>query len=222
MVAAGSGSRLGAAVPKALVELDGVSLVRRCVDNLASAGVGHVVVMIPMGQQAAFEAALEGASIPVMCVIGGVRRQDSVRLGVAAIEPDNDETVVLVHDAARPLVRGDVVERVVDAVESGADAVVPTLPVVDSIRLATSGISQVVDRSHLRAVQTPQGFRLGTLRDAHRHIDDQGLEVTDDAAACEAIGVPVVLVDGHRHTLKVTEPVDLLVAQAILAGEEHP
>ncbi|MGV8845207.1 2-C-methyl-D-erythritol 4-phosphate cytidylyltransferase [Tessaracoccus sp.] len=219
VVAAGSGSRLGATLPKALVELDGTSLVRRCVDNLALAGVEQVVVTIPEGYQSQFDAALEDVRVDVFCVVGGARRQDSVRLGLQALSTTDPDTIVLVHDAARPLVPAGVVGRVVGAIRSGARAVVPTLPVVDSIREVTNGTSVVVERSRLRTVQTPQGFRLGALINAHRHVDDHGIEVTDDAGACEAHGVPVVLVEGHRHGLKITEPIDLLLAGAILATE---
>lgn len=222
MVAAGSGSRLGAAVPKAMVELKGTSLVRRCVDNLARAGVQRVVVTVPAGQLVVFEAALAGTDVPTICVPGGARRQDSVLLGLAALGTVSENAIALVHDAARPLVPPQVVDRVVAAVTAGAEAVVPALPVVDSMREGTAEASKVVDRSRLRAVQTPQGFKLGTLRRAHHHIDDQGIEVTDDAAACEAIGVPVRLVDGHRHLIKITEPIDLLLAESILAGEGVP
>ncbi len=221
VVAAGSGSRLGATLPKALVELDGTSLVRRCLDNLALAGVEQVVVTIPEGYRSQFDAALAGLAIDARCVVGGARRQDSVRLGLQALATTGSDAFVLVHDAARPLVPAEVVGRVVGALRSGARAVVPTLPVVDSIREVTDEASVVVDRSRLRTVQTPQGFHLGTLIDAHRHVDEHGIEVTDDAAACEAHGVPVVLVEGHRHALKITEPIDLLLAGAILATEGH-
>ncbi len=218
MVAAGSGSRLGAILPKALVELNGTSLVRRCIDGLGAAGVNRVVVTVPDGHQQAFEDALIGASVPVQCVTGGPRRQDSVRLALAALAGEGDEAMVLVHDAARPLVPPGVVLRVVAALLGGAEAVVPTVPVIDSIREGSAMSSVVVDRSRLRAVQTPQGFRLGALSAAHLHVHDTGVEVTDDASVCEALGARVVLVEGHRHSLKITEPVDMLLAGAILAA----
>ncbi len=218
MVAAGSGSRLGASVPKALVELDGTTLVRRCIDFLADAGVHRAVVTIPTGMQETFDDALSGARIPVCCVVGGDRRQDSVRQAITLLEDEHSATIVLVHDAARPLVPSEVVDRVVAAVARGADAVVPTVPVVDSVREVFPGGSAVVDRSRLRAVQTPQGFRLGVLTDAHRHVEDGGIDVTDDAAACERMGVGVFLVEGHSHGFKITEPIDMLLAESILAA----
>ena len=217
MVAAGSGSRLGASVPKALVELHGTTLVRRSIDALADAGVHKAVVTIPAGLQQTFDDVLSGSPIPVRCVLGGDRRQDSVRRALTLLREEDAATIVLVHDAARPLVPPAVVHRVVAAVAGGADAVVPTVPLIDSVRRVFPGGSAVVDRSHLRAVQTPQGFRLSVLTAAHAHVEDDALDVTDDAAACETMGVGVVLVEGHRHGFKITEPVDMLLAESVLA-----
>ena len=213
MVAAGSGSRLGAALPKALVELEGVALVRRSVEALREAGVAVVVVTIPVGFLPLFEAALQG--LPVTFVPGGATRQDSVRAGLAALTAP-DDAVVLVHDAARALVPAAVVRAVADAVLAGADAVIPVVPVIDSIRRVEGEDSHIVDRSPLRAVQTPQGARLATLRTAHDRIAEEGVQVTDDAAVCEHLGMHVVLVNGHRDSLKITEPVDLILASALL------
>ena len=199
--------------------LAGVTLVRRCVDNFAAAGIERIVVTIPDGEHATFDAALDGAVGRVECVVGGHRRQDSVRLALDSLAGLEESTIVVVHDAARPLVPAAVVDRVVNAVRAGAGAVLPALPVVDSIRQASHGSSVVVDRAGLRAVQTPQGFRFGTLRTAHDHVEALGIDVTDDAAACEIMGVPVVLVDGDRRALKITEAIDLLLAEAILSAE---
>jgi 2-C-methyl-D-erythritol 4-phosphate cytidylyltransferase len=119
--------------------------------------------------------------------------------------------VVLVHDGARPLADTALFSRVIAAVRAGADAVVPVVPVVDTIRSLDGG---AVDRSRLVAVQTPQGFRAEALRAAHRG----GGEATDDATLVEAIGGKVVLVDGDRRNLKITEPDDLVVARALAGG----
>ena len=219
MVAAGSGVRLGEPIPKALVSLAGTSLVRRSVDALALAGVERVLVTIPPGEEAAFADALEGAPIPVLCVAGGERRQDSVRLGLAALPSLPGTAGVLVHDAARPLITSSVVSRVIEALRGGALAVVPTVAVVDSIRQTIGESSVVVERARLRAVQTPQGFSLAALKRAHDFVEEQGIDVTDDAAACETAGMSVVLVEGERRSLKITEPMDLLLAEAILAAE---
>ncbi|NLE98205.1 MAG: 2-C-methyl-D-erythritol 4-phosphate cytidylyltransferase [Propionibacterium sp.] len=217
VVAAGSGSRLGYPIPKALVEVAGVPLVRRAVDSLVEGGVSRVVVVAPDGHLELCASLLADVAVPVDVVVGGAERQDSVRLGLAAVA---EADVVLVHDAARPLVPAHVVADVVERVRGGARAVVPVLPVVDSIRAAAGEGSRVVDRAGLRAVQTPQGFDGALLRDAHAHALAAELVVTDDASACEALGEPVTFVTGHREALKITDPFDLLVAEAILRTRE--
>lgn len=221
VVAAGSGSRLGAAVPKALVELDGVPLVRRAVDALRAGGVERVVVTVPADHEPAFRAALFSSLVETTTLVpGGETRQESVRLGLAALEAP-DEAVVLVHDAARCLVPPEVVRAVADAVRGGADAAIPVVPVVDSIRRVDGDANSIVDRAELRAVQTPQGARLGVLRAAHERVAADGVEVTDDASVCEHAGYAVTLVPGHRDAMKITEPVDLILARAILGEQKH-
>lgn len=222
VVAAGSGLRLGGTVPKALREIAGESLLRRSVELLIGAGVRAVVVVIPGHQRSQFERALRDVEFPLSLVDGGAERQDSVRAGLAEVEsllPGTD--IVLVHDAARPLVPLSVVRAVTDAVSAGAVAAIPVIPIVDSIRLAGGGTSIVVDRTPLRAVQTPQGFRRRELVAAHELVHNGGLHVTDDAAACEAAGHDVVLVAGSRESLKITEAFDLLLAEAIVASRER-
>lgn len=220
VVAAGSGSRLGAPVPKALVELDGVPLARHAVDALIDGGAEALVVTIPAGCEVEFHEALRGVSAPVLCVRGGATRQESVALGLAALQAP-DDAVVLVHDAARALVPPEVVRSVAEAVLGGAAAVVPVVPVVDSVRRVDDDTSVVVNRARLRAVQTPQGARLGALRAAHTAVAAQGVEVTDDATVCEFVGMHVSLVAGHRDALKITEATDLIVAAAILGARKE-
>lgn len=221
VVAAGSGSRLGAAVPKALVAVAGVPLLARSVAQLAAGGVNEAVVVAPVEGREAFAAVLADAPVPVIWADGGAERQDSVAHGIAVLpelsEADADAQVVLVHDAARAFVPADVVARVIDAVRAGADAVVPVVPVSDSIREVVEEGSAVVDRSRLRAVQTPQGFRRGVLEEAHAALAESEMVVTDDAAAAEFIGCHVALVDGSRDAFKVTEPLDLVLAEALVA-----
>lgn len=218
MVAAGSGTRLGGESPKALREVGGVPLVVRSVDLLAEGGCTDAVVVVADGTQDAFAAALASARIPWRLVLGGEVRQDSVRLGLDAVAADPHlaaSRVVLVHDAARALVPPAVVARVIAAVRAGASAVIPVIPVIDTIRAVDDQGSCVVDRSNLRAVQTPQGFDRRTLTDAHARVHADGVEVTDDAAVCEYVGAHVVLVEGARESMKVTEPLDLVLAEAI-------
>ena len=222
--AAGSGVRLGAGVPKAFVGLAGVPMLVRAVDGLlASDVVGHVVVVVPADQVDAAAAMLTGR--PATVVAGGADRTASVAAGLAATGTDAE--VVLVHDAARPLTPPDVVRRVVEAVRAGAPAVIPVLPVADTIKRVDGAgtVVSTVDRSELRAVQTPQGFRAADLRRAHAGTPDPR---TDDAGLVEALGDPVTTVAGDPLAFKVTTAWDLRIAELLLAGagrviehEEH-
>ncbi len=218
VVAAGSGVRLGGSTPKALREVGGRTLVRRSVELVVAAGAKAVAVVIADGQRVGFEAALTGMTTPLSVVEGGAERQDSVRAGLAALESLAPQArIVLVHDAARPLVPDSVTRAVIAAVGRGAVAAIPVIPVADSIRLVEADSSIVVDRTPLRAVQTPQGFRLRELIEAHELVHRAGLHVTDDAAACEAAGHHVELVPGSRESIKITEAVDLVLAEAIVS-----
>ncbi|WP_297739945.1 2-C-methyl-D-erythritol 4-phosphate cytidylyltransferase [uncultured Tessaracoccus sp.] len=210
VVAAGSGSRLRRELPKALVDVGGVPMVRRSVDVLRSAGVGQIVVVAHPGHPDQFRAALLGLT-ELTIVSGGAERPESVRKGLDEV----DAPVVLVHDAARPLVPVRVVNTVMQALASGAQAVIPVVPVIDSMRRVEGEGSAVVDRAALRAVQTPQGFVADVLRAGHRHVQQHGIAVTDDASACELIGAPITFVEGDREAMKITEPLDLVLAEAM-------
>ncbi len=204
--------------PKALQVLGGIPLVTHSVRAMAAGGATAVVVVVPAGLEDEFAAAIGEADAPVRYVPGGRERQDSVRNGLALIAAEpawRDARIVLVHDAARPLVPAAVVSGVIAAVRAGATAVIPVVPVVDTTRQLTDAGSRIIDRSQLRSVQTPQGFALPALREAHERAAAAGLVVTDDAAVCEALGYDIVLVPGHRAALKVTEPIDLVLAEAI-------
>ncbi|MGD8215276.1 2-C-methyl-D-erythritol 4-phosphate cytidylyltransferase [Aestuariimicrobium sp. Y1814] len=227
IVAAGSGVRLGGSVPKALRQVNGRSLVARSCDALVAGGCTDLVVVIADGLQPDFEAALGGVTVPVHYALGGDRRQDSVvnGLDVLARVPELEACrVVLVHDAARALVPPAVVATVISTVQAGAAAVIPVVPMIDSVRrdhvISGGHGSSIVDRSELRLVQTPQGFDRQVLLDSHARAVELALEVTDDAAVCEANGHDVVLVAGSRDALKITEPHDVLVAEAICRERE--
>lgn len=223
VVAAGSGVRLGGDVPKALRPVRGVPLVTRSVRQLAAGGCEVALVVVAPGLADEFAAALSDAPIPCHLVVGGSERQHSVANGLVAMTDDPelaDAPIVLVHDAARALVPVDAVARVIRAVRGGAVAVVPVVEVVDSIRQVHLGGSSVVDRTLLRAVQTPQGFDAAVLLEAHQLVAEHGLLLTDDAAACEFAGHEVTLVDGHADALKITSPLDLVVAEAVAAARE--
>jgi 2-C-methyl-D-erythritol 4-phosphate cytidylyltransferase len=204
VVAAGSASRFGR--PKQYEPLGG----RRVVDwSLAAARtVADGVVLVVSPERAGDTEPLADAVVP-----GGTTRSASVRAGLAAVPPE--ASVVLVHDGARPLAGHDLFARVVAAVAPGVDAVVPAVPVTDTVRRRGGG---PVDRGDLLAVQTPQGFRAAALRDAHRGEP----EATDDVTLVEAAGGKVVVVDGSPANLKVTHPADLVVAEALLASGDGP
>jgi 2-C-methyl-D-erythritol 4-phosphate cytidylyltransferase len=213
VVAAGDGRRLGASVPKAFVPVGGRTLLEHATGGLvAHPRVSTVVVAAPT-------ACLEQvrALVPdVVAVAGGATRQLSVAAGLAALGASAD--LVLVHDAARAFVPLAVIDRVLAALDAGAEAVVPTLPVSDTIRAAdpaTGALGALVDRSRLLAMQTPQGFRRDVL--ARAHAEAPGVDATDDAALVEALGHRVVAVEGDERAFKVTVPIDLALAEALLS-----
>ncbi|GAA1223767.1 2-C-methyl-D-erythritol 4-phosphate cytidylyltransferase [Kitasatospora nipponensis] len=229
--AAGRGERLGPGAPKALRELGGAPLLVHAVRALArSRAVGLVVVAAPPDGVAEVVGLLDSHGLDgkdVRVVAGGATRQESVRLGLAAIGEQVE--IVLVHDAARPLVPVEVVDAVAAAVRAGAQAVVPAVPLADTVKRvgpAPAGGPEPVldtpDRATLRAVQTPQGFRRSLLAEVHaRALAEQeaGLApaVTDDAGLVEHYGGQVVVVPGHEEAFKVTRPLDLVLAEAVLA-----
>ena len=218
--AAGRGVRLGPGAPKALRTLGGVPILVHAVRAMARARAVQVIVVVaPPDGTAEVRALLDAHGLPestdIRVVPGGEVRQDSVRLGLAALPEDVD--VVLVHDAARPLVPVETVEAVVEAVRGGALAVVPGLPLADTVKSVdpdTGVVTGTPQRALLRAVQTPQGFDRATLAKAHATVSH---DVTDDASMVEHLGVPVLIVPGHEEAFKVTRPLDLVLAEAVLA-----
>ena len=209
VAAAGSGLRLGADLPKALVPLAGRPLVCWAVDTLRAGGVAEVVVAVPAAERAAFAAVLPP---DVVLVEGGATRTASVRAGLAAAGPDAE--AVLVHDAARPLTPPDVVARVLSALAGGALGVVPVLPVADTVVLVDDDgvVTGSVPRAPLRRVQTHQGFDRATLVAAYAVLDDAA-ELTDDASVVRAAGIPVATVAGDERAAKVTVAHDLALAE---------
>lgn len=223
--AAGRGVRLGPGAPKALRTLNGTPMLIHAVRAMAaSRHVSLVVVVAPPDGAGEVRSLLDAYALPertdFTVVPGGETRQESVRLGLDAL-PDGYD-IVLVHDAARPLVPVDTVDAVIEAVRDGAPAVVPALPLADTVKqvepAAVAGDPEPVvatpERALLRAVQTPQGFDRETLVHAHRTVTG---EVTDDASMVEQLGRQVVVVPGHPEAFKVTRPLDLILAEAVLA-----
>ena len=206
VVAGGSGSRFGDAVPKQFLDLGGLRLIDWALAAAAAACDG-VVAVLP--------AAHVDITLPtdVTAGAGGTTRSASVRAGLAAVPAA--AAVIVVHDAARPLAEPALFERVIAAVRAGADGAVPGVPVADTIKRVDPSagvVLETLDRPALRAIQTPQAFAADALRRAHA----AGADATDDAALVEAAGGRVVVVDGDPANLKITGPVDLERAEALL------
>ncbi|MFF0150851.1 2-C-methyl-D-erythritol 4-phosphate cytidylyltransferase [Micromonospora sp. NPDC005203] len=213
--AAGAGVRLGPGRPKALRLLAGEPLLVHAVRRLAAAPSVHtIVVAAPVTDVQAVRELLAPVAT-VIVVAGGAERQASVAAALAAVP--TGPTIVLVHDAARALTPPELVESVAAAVRDGRDAVIPVLPVVDTIKQvdADEVVLGTVDRSALRAVQTPQGFRRAVLSAAHAAAGDP---LTDDAGLVEKQGVVVSCVPGSEYALKITRPFDLALAEHLLAA----
>jgi len=216
--AAGAGLRLGGDVPKALRELAGEPLLVHAVRRLAASNcVGLIVVAAP--PQLVEQARRALAAIPgeVLVVSGGETRQESVSRALAAVPAEFE--IILVHDAARALAPPELVDAIAAAVRDGHGAVIPTLPVVDTIKRVDEfgAVLATVERSELRAVQTPQGFSRDVLVKAHA---EAAAEHTDDAGMVERLGLPVLCVPGSELAMKITRPVDLVLAEALLAHQE--
>jgi 2-C-methyl-D-erythritol 4-phosphate cytidylyltransferase len=221
IVAAGSGERLGADRPKALVEVGGRPLVQWSIDALSEVSrIGQVVVALPVGSYPAPGLQrLDG----VLFVDGGASRSQSVRMALSAAEPRGGEgDLVLVHDAARPLLTPELAETVIAALERdpAAHAAIAALPVTDTVKRVdyAGAVHETLDRSALWAVQTPQVFR----RDALERALDVGAEelarATDDAWLIERDGGRVIVVGSSDENLKVTTPLDLELAELLLAA----
>ncbi len=210
--AAGSGERLQAGVPKAFCELDGHTLLERAVAGLLESGVvDHVVAAVPADRIDQAKQVLGGQAT---VVAGGSGRIDSVRLALSALPGDPE--FVLVHDAARALTPAALIVRVVDALRSGHGAVVPALPLSDTIKAvdATGMVLGTPERAALRAVQTPQGFATDLLLRAYAGAGTA--EFTDDASLVEHVGGQVQVVDGDPLAFKITTQLDLVLAQAVV------
>jgi len=211
LVAAGSGQRLGADVPKAFCRVRNRTLLEYAHARFADhPDIGDVIVVAPADRLDEAKA-LTGAVV----VAGGATRQASVAAGLAALDADVD--TVLVHDVARAFVPAAVIDRVVAALDAGADAVIPVRAVTDTIKRVDSErrVVDTVDRSTLVAVQTPQGFRRDVLDAAHAAAASDA--ATDDAGLVESYGGTVVVVDGADESFKITHPWDLVVAEAVAA-----
>ncbi|MEI8080691.1 MAG: 2-C-methyl-D-erythritol 4-phosphate cytidylyltransferase [Actinomycetes bacterium] len=224
--AAGRGERYGGALPKALEPINDVSLLAHVLATVTSVvEVSQVVVSAPVEffsdvqSVCAQRCALVGDEPVIDVVLGGPSRQESVANALAVVA--DSVSIVLVHDAARAFAPAQLFSAVIAAVERENCAVVPGLPVADTIKAIDDqgDVVRTVDRANLRSVQTPQGFPADLLRSVHADADPNQA-ATDDAGLVERSGVRVVVVDGHPEAFKVTTPFDALLAQAVLATRE--
>jgi 2-C-methyl-D-erythritol 4-phosphate cytidylyltransferase/2-C-methyl-D-erythritol 2,4-cyclodiphosphate synthase len=203
---AGMGHRLGAEIPKALIQIQGLTLLERAFTSLSKV-VDEIVITAPEGYEEQFKA-IVGQSAEV--ITGGVLRSDSIRVALKALSPSVES--VLIHDAARALASSALAAKVLDELRSGQSAVIPVLKVIDTIKeIDRDGFVRATpDRSSLVAAQTPQGFNRQVLERAHSASDD----ATDDAALVEAIGVKVKTIEGEASAFKITTKED--IGQALL------
>jgi 2-C-methyl-D-erythritol 4-phosphate cytidylyltransferase len=219
VAAAGEGSRLGGAGPKAFQPLAGIPMVALSLPSLAAAGVERIVVVVPPAEQITAEQLLAEylPSVPVVFVAGGASRQASVRAGLAAVPAEIDR--VIVHDAARPLATTAMFEATLAALDRAAGAVV-AVPAGDTIKRVgrVGDVEETIPRLGLFRAQTPQAFRADVLRRAHERAIADGFAGTDDASLVERLGEIVVIVAGDARNLKVTTPEDLIVAEMLLAS----
>jgi 2-C-methyl-D-erythritol 4-phosphate cytidylyltransferase len=218
LVAAGRGERMGKGRPKAFLELAGQALVLRSARAFDEApSVTGIVAVVPGSEVSSARTLLAPVRKLFAVVPGGERRQDSVLEGLRQA-PDGFDGVVLVHDAARPLVEVSLVEAVARAAaETGA--ALPVLPVVDTLKRVREGlVFETVAREELGAAQTPQGFRLALLVEAYEAAFRDRVTLTDEAMAVERLGAPVRAVPGSPRNRKITTPEDLAWAEGVLAG----
>jgi 2-C-methyl-D-erythritol 4-phosphate cytidylyltransferase len=216
IVAAGSGARLGAQVPKAYVKICGRPILEWAVRGVVSQPfVTEVVVVVPPSQVEMTQA--QPWASTALVTAGGAERHESVRAGLAVLSDAAE--FVLVHDAARPFVPAEVFSRVIAALRDGAQAVIPAVAVTDTMkRVRQAGdatvVSETIDRHELIAVQTPQGFLRKVIDEAHANLP-AGTAVTDDASLVERSGGEVQVVAGSADSLKITSSADLALAELL-------
>jgi 2-C-methyl-D-erythritol 4-phosphate cytidylyltransferase len=219
LVAAGRGERLGADQPKAFVPLAGEAMLLRAARAFdAAPSVEGIVAVVPPDRIGTAREMLGRLRKLRDVLSGGERRQDSVLSGLQAVPP-GFEGVVLVHDAARPLVDVDLIEAVARAAEESG-AALPVLALVDTVkRVRDDRVVETLDRSTLASAQTPQGFRVAVLQRAYKAAFRDDIVLTDEAMAVERLGEEVVAVPGSARNRKLTTPEDLEWAEALLRRE---
>lgn len=218
LAGAGAGRRMEGRGPKLLLDLDGMTLLERAAAPfLRHAAVTEIVAVVPAelidGARNALARVPRDRVVGTRAVAGGATRQESVRIGLEAL--DARATLVAVHDVARPLASSALIDRVLAAAREHG-AAIPALPIRDTVKEVEGGrVARSLPRERLYGAQTPQIFSRAILARAHAQ-ERTTPDATDDAALVEALGLPVVVVAGERSNLKITEPTDVIVAAALL------
>ncbi len=220
ILAAGRGTRVGGRNSKVLLPVGGRPLIVHTLERFGrSREVGKAVLVVPPGAVADYEALLEPArpaSLEIALRPGGERRQDSVRSGLAGLDPDC--VFVVVHDGARPFAAPDLIDRCAREARRGR-SVTAAVPARNTIKTVLRGqVRQTLPRQSLWEIQTPQAFPVRVLRDAYARAERDGVEATDDAMLVERLGLPVGIVEGSTTNIKVTYPEDILYAKALVAN----
>jgi 2-C-methyl-D-erythritol 4-phosphate cytidylyltransferase len=228
IAAAGSGSRMGADRNKLLLPVAGWPVLAWTLRAALSCGAVHWIGIVGQSRDreaieaivAAVRAEAAAGAVPVCWIEGGETRQESVSRGLAGLPAEAE--AVLIHDGARCLVEPSLLERAARALEEAAAAgagIIAATPVTDTIKQVDGDgrITATPERRHLWAAQTPQGFSVPQLREAHARARREGWSVTDDAALYERLGLPVRVLEAPPSNIKVTTPFDLTVAEAVLA-----
>lgn len=214
IVAGGSGTRFGAQLPKQFLELGGKPILMRTIEAFGDRSF-DIIVTLPVDQMSLWKDLCYkyAFTMPHRVVPGGDTRWHSVKNALDNIGPIEDVDVIAVHDGVRPLASTALIERVLEAARHDG-AAIPVVMLNDSVRQVTGDISHALDRSSLRAVQTPQAFEAKLLLDAYSLPYEPTF--TDDASVVERAGHVVTLVEGEPHNLKITRPMDLALAEYLL------
>ncbi|MBQ9555451.1 MAG: 2-C-methyl-D-erythritol 4-phosphate cytidylyltransferase [Muribaculaceae bacterium] len=217
IVAGGSGTRYGAQLPKQFLKLGTEPILMRTIRTFAECGEKslEIIVTLPAGQFGLWQELCEqfGFTLPHRVVAGGETRWHSVKNAIDSIDGPAEASVIAVHDGVRPLASSDLISRVLAAARRDG-AAIPVVPLNDSVRQLDGETSHALDRSLLRAVQTPQAFDARLLMQAYSQPFDPSF--TDDASVVERMGHNITLVDGDPRNLKITRPMDLALAEYLL------
>lgn len=219
VLAAGQGTRMGTTTPKPFLPLAGRPLILHTLNRfLQTQSVRKVILVAAATEVSRCQEAVQSdprlKDLEVVLAIGGPRRQDSVDNSLHRLDPDCE--IVVIHDGVRPFVSPGIIDRCVElAVKNGAVAV--GVPVRETIKVVSGGrILQTPPRESLWEMQTPQVFRKEIIREAYQRARQEGIEATDDAMLVERLGKEVILVEGQRSNLKITEPEDLWLAEILI------